>query len=539
MDEAVIVKVLAFNNINIEPIEKDGMKYFFAVPEMGHGSGTMIASNGVILTAKHVIQNTRFIAVWIPGTRLVLPAEAVYIDEREDFALIAVQGSYDKFKSLKTPVPAVRVAQEVWAYGYPIFAGEPEPSITRGIVSRWSKQNQLWQMDTSINSGNSGGPVADFNGDVVGIAISGVKREIATGMNFFLPVGEPSKIFIELKNSGRIDAIKRRMNTENPHVSSLKTMLSEYLGKVLIADEKQRALLPGKSLDSMNELQRLDSEKLENTSEIADISALVSVTLWNQAMLDLMNDGVDIKTYSNLPREKIENISKLINGSIYTARMAMRNDQRYNKSGFIQMLNKIGDEIDDENKSAKYTAPIVVEKEKKHISEQSSPGKKDYSTGYCYWRGLANNDFDFEMELGGAFFVGNKKSSSYSSSEKYYAGGIYGALGWMMNPRSNGFLPAVGMLFFFGGGADNDARFGGVSIPLGLSIGIGCSNPISVLQVTWLPTFYWNNLNMYPVAYKSGMFRYVAKWDKVSLTLSYKFLYDNSMINLFVVGVGF
>ena len=147
----------------------------------------MVDAEGYILTNEHVIRGqSRLTVVFDNGTRV--RASVVASDAARDIALLKVTSS----RTL-TALPfttAVRVGDEVVALGHPLNLGE-EPTITKGVVSalRTVRNIPHIQTDAAMNPGNSGGPLLNTNGEVVGMNTF-VLRDIqgetysAQGVNF-------------------------------------------------------------------------------------------------------------------------------------------------------------------------------------------------------------------------------------------------------------------------------------------------------------------------------------------------------------------
>ena len=135
------------------------------------GSGFVIDSSGIIVTNNHVIADANDIVV-VFNDRTELKAELVGKDPKVDLAVLRVK-PVKPLKSVKfADSGAVRVGDWVLAIGNPFGFGG---SVSVGIVSAKNRQigsgpyESYLQTDAAINRGNSGGPLFDMNGDVLGI----------------------------------------------------------------------------------------------------------------------------------------------------------------------------------------------------------------------------------------------------------------------------------------------------------------------------------------------------------------------------------
>ena len=139
-----------------------------AVARAGHGSGVVIRGDGLILTARHVVQSADMIAVVFPGQSTAVPARVVYVDPDDDLAFIAVAGPVADFVALPATPPTLTASQRVSVSGYPLDPRERFPAAASGDVSRMNNDGRI-QLSISVNPGNSGGPVIDADGHLIAI----------------------------------------------------------------------------------------------------------------------------------------------------------------------------------------------------------------------------------------------------------------------------------------------------------------------------------------------------------------------------------
>jgi serine protease Do len=157
----------------------------------GLGSGFAISEN-LILTNHHVVGESNSVAVKFDNG-LQVTGKVIATNSGLDVAVIKVDASLPKHFRLQRVAPAV--GTEVFAIGSPL--GEKyQSSVTRGIISGYREENKktLIQSDVTILPGNSGGPLVNSNGEVVGIAVSGIAiGNSFAGMNFFIPIDDALK----------------------------------------------------------------------------------------------------------------------------------------------------------------------------------------------------------------------------------------------------------------------------------------------------------------------------------------------------------
>ena len=141
------------------------------------GSGAIIDGNK-ILTSAHVVSGARFLEVQKENNPKKYIANVKYISHQADLAIVEVEDKtfFDDTKPLKFN-SKVKPRDEVTVLGYPV--GGQTISTTTGIISRIEYISYVWsseyllaiQVDAAINSGNSGGPAIDKDGNIIGIAM--------------------------------------------------------------------------------------------------------------------------------------------------------------------------------------------------------------------------------------------------------------------------------------------------------------------------------------------------------------------------------
>jgi serine protease Do len=152
-----------------------------------HGSGFLISPDGYILTNAHVVGGNEDVVV-IFKAGFELTGRVIRKDRARDVALIKVQVNKATPFAVQRAKP--RVGDEVVAIGTPVDLAF-EKTVTRGIVSSIrvleEYQAEFIQSDVTVQPGNSGGPLVDKYGAVIGIATLGIRG--AVGLNFFIPIG--------------------------------------------------------------------------------------------------------------------------------------------------------------------------------------------------------------------------------------------------------------------------------------------------------------------------------------------------------------
>lgn len=172
----------------------------------GQGSGVIMSADGHILTNAHVIEGADQIWVTLHDRRRYSAVQVGEVDELNDLAVLKVDAP-DLIPAEWGDSQSLKVGSFVWAIGSPYGYDQ---SITSGIISaknRMRRENghqQMLQTDAAVNPGNSGGPLVDSQGRVVGIntAIHGDQFQ---GISFAVPSEVARYVFEQVIKKGYVD----------------------------------------------------------------------------------------------------------------------------------------------------------------------------------------------------------------------------------------------------------------------------------------------------------------------------------------------
>jgi serine protease Do len=168
------------------------------------GSGFIIDQKGIVITNNHVIQGAEDIVVRVDGDK-EYKATIIGADPLSDIAVLQIV-SKDKFIPVKLgDSDKARIGDWVIAIGNPFGLGG---TVTSGIISArnrslgLSRYEDFIQTDASINVGNSGGPLFDMNGDVIGINTAILGQSGSIGIGFSIPSNSAKKVIKQLIKFG-------------------------------------------------------------------------------------------------------------------------------------------------------------------------------------------------------------------------------------------------------------------------------------------------------------------------------------------------
>lgn len=173
-------------------------------PRRGSGSGFIIDPDGSILTNNHVVEGAERIQVKLSDGRS-LRARVIGVDPDTDIALIKVDGQTSLPVATLGDSSALRMGEWVCAIGNPLGY---EHSVTVGVVSYLGRKlfdaslDDYIQTDAAINLGNSGGPLINVRGEVIGINAAISSR--ASSIGFAVPINGAAAILPQLRAHGRV-----------------------------------------------------------------------------------------------------------------------------------------------------------------------------------------------------------------------------------------------------------------------------------------------------------------------------------------------
>jgi len=203
MNVAEVLKKIQPSVVTIIALTESGMDR-----GRGTGTGVVITSDGDILTNDHVIDGADTVFVLFAGDTEPTPATVIAVDPGNDLALLHVDQTGLTPAVFADP-DSIDIGDEVVAVGFALDL-DGGPTVTRGIVSALNRTivsgdgalDGLIQTDTAISSGNSGGPLVNTRGQVIGIntAVFQSSSEVAANnVGFSISVAEALPVIEELR----------------------------------------------------------------------------------------------------------------------------------------------------------------------------------------------------------------------------------------------------------------------------------------------------------------------------------------------------
>lgn len=287
--------------------EGDPFEYFFGPrrnspkddeehKEVQGGTGFVISEDGYIVTNYHVVENADKVEVRLAKDRYT--ARLVGKDEATDLALLKIEA-----KQRLTPLPLgdsdrLRVGEWVMAIGDPLNF---DKTVTVGVVSAKDRSGltadaatrsfeNFIQTDAAINFGNSGGPLINVNGEVIGINTAMFRP--AQNIGFAVPVNTLKSVLPQLREKGKVvrgylGVNIRNVDSDTAAAFKLKTTEGAFVEQVLQGEPADKAgVKPGDTV------VRVDSVPVKDTRDL--IGYVSSKPPGSKVKLAVLRDGKEM-----------------------------------------------------------------------------------------------------------------------------------------------------------------------------------------------------------------------------------------------------
>jgi serine protease Do len=279
----------------------------------GGGTGFLISSDGYIVTNDHVAGNAKKIVITMTDGKKY-DAKIIGSDPVSDVALLKIDGENFPFLSFGNSEDII-IGEWAIAFGNPfgLFDKNAKPTVTVGVISNSGvsfsgSDNRVYkdmiQTDAAINSGNSGGPLLNARGEVIGV--NTVIFSIATdqrgsgsiGIGFAVPINRVKRILETLKQDGKID----RDFSPGFMIQQIDERIARYfqLNKtqgVVVVEVRRGTPAEKAGIEPGDIILEIDGEKIENSEDIemAIYDGVVGQTM--QVLIDRSGETMKKKLY--------------------------------------------------------------------------------------------------------------------------------------------------------------------------------------------------------------------------------------------------
>ncbi|MGI8669502.1 MAG: Do family serine endopeptidase [Aridibacter sp.] len=265
-------------------------------PSYAVGSGFIVDKTGYILTNHHVVEDASKITVRLQSNEEYV-AKIVGVDKLTDLAVLKIEANKDLPFIKLGDSNAVRIGDWVLAIGSPFGLAQ---TVTAGIISQTNRGTpyatsfqKFIQTDAAINRGNSGGPLVNMNGEVVGI-----NSQIATstgdynGIGFALPANEANNVYRQILQNGKV-----KRGYLGVYLESVKKEfadvygLSEAKGAIVTEVSNTDGAAAKAGLQKNDIIVSLDNVTVENAQDL--ITKVSSITPGKDIKIDILREAVN------------------------------------------------------------------------------------------------------------------------------------------------------------------------------------------------------------------------------------------------------
>lgn len=214
---ADIVEQVSKSVVSIVTYVKSTSYFGRSYESQASGTGIIVTEDGYILTNKHVIDEAKKISVILEDGTTYKDVKVVAVDSLNDVAFLKLKDASGLTPAVLGDSKTVKVGQQVIAIGNAL--GEYQNSVTAGVVSGTGRSltasdaagysterlNDMIQTDAAINSGNSGGPLINAAGQVIGLNTANGNSSSSENLGFAIPIAAVKGMLAQLKEKGEAD----------------------------------------------------------------------------------------------------------------------------------------------------------------------------------------------------------------------------------------------------------------------------------------------------------------------------------------------
>lgn len=262
-------------------------------PVFGAGSGFIVSPDGVILTNAHVVKGADEVTVKLQDRR-EFRAKVLGSDERTDVAVL-------KIDAKNLPVAPLGNSQSLLVGEWVLAIGSPfglESTVTAGVVSATGRSIQgdanvpFIQTDVAVNPGNSGGPLFNTRGEVVGInsqiySLTGGYQ----GLSFSIPIDLAVRIKDQIVATGKVQHAKLGVSVQEVDQAFADSFKLDTVGGALVASVERGSPAERAGLKSGDVIRRANGKTIVSSAELPALMTLakpgdkIALDVWREGKL--------------------------------------------------------------------------------------------------------------------------------------------------------------------------------------------------------------------------------------------------------------
>ncbi len=289
------------------------------ITRQGGGTGFIITSDGLIVTNKHVVDDPAAeYTVFLADGRNFTP-EILAKDPFQDLAILRIQASGLPVVELGD---SDRVQVGEWAVAIGNALAQFENTVTVGVISAKDRQLQasgggaserlegLLQTDAAINAGNSGGPLLNLKGQVVGVNTAVAAKGVAEGIGFAIPINAVKNSINQVKKTGKISRpyLGVRYIPITKEIAKLNNLPVDFGALIASGQARNEAGVLANSpaakagLKDNDIITHIDNERIDENHSLARL--LANHTVGDDVELTVIRDTKELKLKARLEELK-------------------------------------------------------------------------------------------------------------------------------------------------------------------------------------------------------------------------------------------
>jgi len=287
--------------------------------EVGGGTGFIVSSDGMIITNKHVVydEQAEYTAITNDGKKYSV--EVLARDPVQDIAIVKIKNPDKKFKTVKLGDSSnLQIGQSVIAIGNAL--GEFRNTVSVGVISGLGRTitasgegmaerlENVIQTDAAINRGNSGGPLLNLRGEVIGVNVA--MAQLAQNIGFAVPINVAKRDIKQVKTEGKITYpfLGVRYALITPELKKEKNLPVDN-GALVLKGEKENepAVVPDSAADKAGIKQgdiilKIDNQRVTINNSLAKI--IQRYKPGDRIQITVLRNGKEIELFAVLGKRE-------------------------------------------------------------------------------------------------------------------------------------------------------------------------------------------------------------------------------------------
>lgn len=277
-------------------------------PQRGSlGSGFIVDASGIVITNNHVVKGADRVTVQMSDGR-EFAGRVLGRDPKIDVAVVRIEGR-GKFTPIKWgDSDHIRVGDSVFAVGSPFGLGN---TVTSGIVSARGREigagpyDDFLQVDAAINSGNSGGPLFDGAGRVVGVNTAIFSPTGGNvGIGFAIPAAMARKVALQIAQTGHVSRGRIGVSLQDLTPELANAVGSNVTKGALIADVEEGGAAARSGMQRGDVVRRFGSKPVDNGRDLA--RAIAEARIGSIVPTQVLRDGRRVSLNLLIASEAVE-----------------------------------------------------------------------------------------------------------------------------------------------------------------------------------------------------------------------------------------